>query len=50
MKIYLIGLPGCGKSTLGKKLAQKINYQYIDMDQDIEVKSCMFIDEIFSIY
>jgi shikimate kinase len=50
MKIYLIGLPGCGKSTLGKKLAEKINYKFIDMDQDIEVKACMFIDEIFQMY
>jgi shikimate kinase len=50
MKIYLIGLPGCGKSTLGKKLAQKLNYNFIDMDQDIEIKACMFIDEIFEIY
>ena len=50
MRIYLVGLPGCGKSTLGKKLAQKINYNFIDMDQDIEIKACMFIDEIFEIY
>lgn len=50
MRIYLVGLPGCGKSTLGKKLAQKINYNFIDMDQDIEIKACMFIDEIFELY
>ena len=50
MRIYLVGLPGCGKSTLGKKLAQKINYEFIDMDQDIEMKACMFIDEIFNLY
>ena len=50
MRIYLIGLPGCGKSTLGKKLAQKLNYNFIDMDQDIEIKACMFIDEIFELY
>jgi shikimate kinase len=50
MRIYLIGLPGCGKSTLGKKLAQKLNYSFIDMDQDIEIKACMFIDEIFELY
>ena len=27
MRIYLVGLPGCGKSTLGKKLAEKIKVQ-----------------------
>lgn len=50
MKIYLIGMPGCGKSTLGKKLAEKINYKFIDMDNYIEMKAGMFIDEIFEAY
>ncbi len=50
MKIYLIGMPGCGKSTLGTKLAEKLNMEFIDMDTYIEKKSCMFIDEIFEAY
>ncbi len=50
MKIYLIGMPGCGKSTLGKKLAIKINYKFIDMDNYIEMKAGMFIDEMFEAY
>lgn len=50
MKIYLIGMPGCGKSTLGKKLAKKINYEFIDMDNYIEAKAGMFIDEMFEAY
>ena len=50
MKIYLIGMPGCGKSTLGKKLAEKLNIEFIDMDSYIEKKACMFIDEIFEAY
>lgn len=50
MKIYLIGMPGCGKSSLGKKLAQKLNYEFIDMDEYIEKKACMFVDEIFEAY
>ena len=50
MKIYLIGMPGCGKSSLGKKLAQKLNYEFIDMDSYIEKNACMFIDEIFESY
>ena len=50
MKVYLIGMPGCGKSTLGKKLAEKLNYQFIDMDNYIEMNACMYIDEIFEAY
>lgn len=50
MRIYLIGMPGCGKSTLGKKLALKLNYEFIDMDEYIEKEACMFIDEIFEAF
>ena len=50
MKIYLIGMPGCGKSTLGLKLAEKLKYEFRDMDNYIEKKACMFIDEIFEAY
>ena len=50
MRLYLIGMPGCGKSSLGKKLAEKLNYEFIDMDEYIEKKAMMFIDEIFEAY
>ena len=50
MIIYLIGMPGCGKSTLGKKLSERLGYNFIDMDQYIEREACMFIDEIFDAY
>ena len=29
MRIYLIGMPGSGKSTVGKKLANKINFHNV---------------------
>ena len=50
MRIYLIGMPGSGKSSLGKELAKNINYNFIDMDLYIEKKAGMFIDEIFEVY
>lgn len=50
MRIYLIGMPGSGKSTLGKKLSKRLNYKFIDMDNYIEKKACMFVDEIFENY
>ena len=36
MKIFLIGLPGCGKSTLGKQLAEALNVPFVDLDAEIE--------------
>lgn len=47
MKIFLIGFMGCGKSTLGKKLALKLGYQFIDMDKVIEASINMSIAEYF---
>jgi shikimate kinase len=50
MNIYLIGMPGAGKSTIGKALAKQLNYRFIDLDHEIERNSLMFIDEIFEKY
>jgi shikimate kinase len=47
MKIYLIGLPGCGKSTLGKQLSQKLNIPFVDLDAEIEKQERMLVKEIF---
>lgn len=46
-RIFLIGFMGSGKSTLGKILARKIGYQYVDMDQLIEETAEMTIPGIF---
>ncbi|MPQ44586.1 shikimate kinase, partial [Clostridium tarantellae] len=45
--ILLIGMPGCGKTTLGKELAKKINYKFIDMDEFIVENSGKSIKELF---
>lgn len=47
MKIYLIGMPGVGKSTIGKILASKLRYDFIDLDLLIEEKYHSTIPEIF---
>ncbi len=50
MKIYLIGLPGVGKSTIGKILAERLQYTFIDLDHFIEQQATLFVDEIFHLY
>ncbi len=47
MKIYLIGLPGCGKSTLGKQLSKRLNIPFIDLDIAIEQREGKAIKDIF---
>lgn len=46
-KIVLIGMPGCGKSTLGKLLAEELNLNFYDMDEYIEQKTNTSIPNLF---
>jgi len=46
--IILMGFMGCGKSTIGKKLSDKLNISLIDTDSLIEQSAGMCISEIFS--
>ncbi|MBC8052050.1 MAG: AAA family ATPase [Sphingobacteriaceae bacterium] len=48
MKIFLIGFMGSGKTTLGKRLALKLGYRFIDMDKEIETATNMSISQYFS--
>jgi shikimate kinase len=50
MRIYIIGITGSGKSTIGKELAKKINYDFIDLDKFIESNEKLSIQEIFKLY
>lgn len=46
-KIILVGYMGSGKTTIGKKLSEKLNIDFIDLDKFIETKEDLKIPEIF---
>ncbi|MBI1770225.1 MAG: AAA family ATPase [Bacteroidetes bacterium] len=48
MKFFLIGLPGSGKTTLGKQLAEKMKLPFVDLDLEIEKTEGKTIQEIFA--
>ena len=48
MRIYLIGYMGCGKSTLGRRLSEHLNLQFVDMDHYIEMRNHKTIPQIFA--
>ncbi len=50
MKIFLVGLPGCGKSTLGKQLAEKLSIAFFDLDTEIEKSVGLPVKSIFKRY
>ncbi len=50
LKVILIGLPGSGKSTFGRQLAQSLRFSYLDLDQVIEEYHALTIPDIFSRY
>lgn len=45
--IYLVGFMGTGKSTIGRQLAQELDYRFIDSDQAIEAEAGLSIPDIF---
>jgi shikimate kinase len=48
MNIFIIGYMASGKTTIGKALAKKINFQFIDLDQYIENKEERSVSDIFA--
>lgn len=47
LNIYLIGMTGVGKTTVGKLLAETLNYRFLDTDFFIETVAKKSINDIF---
>ena len=46
--IVLIGMPGCGKTTVGRALAGKLGRTFVDLDEEIVRRAGTSIPEIFA--
>ncbi len=46
--VVLVGMMGAGKSTIGRKLAQRLGAKFVDADTEIELAAGCTIPEIFS--
>jgi shikimate kinase len=48
--VVLVGMMGAGKSTIGRRLAARLNLPFVDADTEIEAAAGMTIPEIFEVH
>lgn len=48
--IVLVGLMGCGKTSIGRRLAKKLELGFFDSDHEVEAAAGCPIKEIFSVF
>ena len=49
LRVFLLGMMGSGKSYWAQKLSEKMNIDWIDLDQQIEKDTSLSIKEIFAV-
>lgn len=47
MIVYLVGMPGAGKSTVGRELAGRLGVPFVDLDAEIEREAGAAVPDIF---
>lgn len=48
--IVLVGMPGAGKTSIGRRLATRLKLRFVDADHEIEAAAGMAISDIFEIH
>lgn len=48
MTLAIVGMPASGKSTVGRLVAQRLGWRYVDTDEQIEQSTGKLIREIFA--
>jgi len=48
LSLALVGMPGCGKSTVGRQLARQLGLDFVDSDAEIETRIGMPIRDYFA--
>lgn len=48
MRMYLVGFMGSGKSSIGKRVAKLLNWEFVDLDEQIQQAAGKTIAEIFA--
>jgi shikimate kinase len=46
--VFLLGFMGCGKTTVGRRLAQRLGWSFLDLDEEIERRAGRTIAQIFA--
>ena len=46
--VVLVGMPGCGKTTVGRRLAERLGKDFVDLDEEIVQSAGLSIPDIFA--
>jgi shikimate kinase len=50
LNIAVIGFMGAGKTTVGRMIAERLGYAFVDMDEEIERAAGLSVNRIFEMY